>query len=89
MIVNGIWQYNSFGAWRVTPHSSTPYVVVTHGMLDPWFKRAFPFKHLKKWLFWPWADYRVLRDAAAVLFTSEEERRLATQSFWLYRHKKR
>jgi glycosyltransferase involved in cell wall biosynthesis len=54
-------------------------------MLDPWFKRTYPLKHLKKLLYWPWAEYRVLRDAAAVLFTSEEERRLARQSFWPYR----
>ena len=33
----------------------------------------------------PWADYRVLRDARAVLFTSEEELLLARKSFWLYR----
>lgn len=85
VIINGIWQYNSFGAWRALRKSSTPYVVVTHGMLDPWFKRTYPLKHLKKCLFWPWGDYRVLRDAAAVLFTCEEERLLAKQSFWLYR----
>src|SRR5262249_15848954 len=42
-------------------------------------------KHLKKWLYWPWAEYRVLRDANAVCFTCEEERRLARKSFWLYR----
>src|SRR5207237_3258969 len=42
-------------------------------------------KHLKKWLCWPWAEYRVLRDAAAVIFTSEEERLQARRSFWLYR----
>jgi glycosyltransferase involved in cell wall biosynthesis len=54
-------------------------------MLDPWFKRKYPLKHLKKWLYWPWAEYQVLRDAAAVLFTCEEERLLARQSFWLYR----
>jgi glycosyltransferase involved in cell wall biosynthesis len=59
--------------------------VFTHGMLDPWFKRTYPLKHLKKWLYWPWGDYRVLRDATAVMFTCEEERRLARQSFWLYR----
>ena len=46
---------------------------------------AYPFKHLKKWMYWPWAEYRVLRDAGAVLFTCEEERVLARQSFWLYR----
>ncbi|HMG05900.1 MAG TPA: hypothetical protein VK581_10585, partial [Chthoniobacterales bacterium] len=55
-----------------------------HGMLDPWFKRTYPRKHMKKLLYWPWAEYRVLRDAAAVLFTSEEERRLARESFSLY-----
>jgi len=53
-------------------------------MLDPWFKRHYRLKHLKKWLYWPWAEYRVLKDAAAVVFTSEEERRVSRESFWLY-----
>ena len=85
VIVNGIWQFHSFGAWCALHNSNTPYVLYTHGMLDPWFKRSYPLKHLKKWMYWPWADYRVLRDAKAVLFTCEEERRLARSSFWLYR----
>jgi glycosyltransferase involved in cell wall biosynthesis len=54
-------------------------------MLDPWFKRTYPLKHLKKWAYWPWAEYRVLRDASSVIFTTEEERLLAHQSFWMYR----
>jgi glycosyltransferase involved in cell wall biosynthesis len=85
VIVNGIWQYHSFATWKVLHKSSTPYVVFTHGMLDPWFKKQYPLKHIKKWMYWPWAEYRVLRDAAAVLFTCEEERVLARTSFWLYR----
>jgi glycosyltransferase involved in cell wall biosynthesis len=85
VIVNGLWQYISFAAWRRYARTSTPYFVFPHGMLDPWFKRTFPLKHLKKWLYWPWADYRVLRDATAVIFTSEEERLQARKSFWLYR----
>jgi len=89
VIVNGLWQYLSFAAWRAFAGSSTPYYVFPHGMLDPWFKRTFPLKHLKKWLYWPWADYRVLRDAAAVVFTSEEERVQARQSFWLYKCRER
>jgi glycosyltransferase involved in cell wall biosynthesis len=84
-IVNGIWQYHSFGTWRGLRNSSTPYVLFTHGMLDPWFKKRYALKHIKKWMYWPWAEYRVLRDARAVLFTCEEERRLARTSFWLYR----
>ncbi len=85
VIVNGIWQFHSLGTWRALRNSSTPYVVFTHGMLDPWFKKRYPLKHIKKWMYWPWAEYRVLRDAGAVLFTCEEERVLARQSFWLYR----
>ena len=44
-----------------------PYVVFTHGMLDPYFKRAFPMKHLKKWAYWLPVEYWVhpiLRDGA-------------------------
>lgn len=85
VIVNGLWQYHSFAAWRALSGSKTPYFVFTHGMLDPWFKHTFPLKHLKKWLYWPWAEYRVLRDARAVIFTCEEERLLARESFWLYK----
>jgi glycosyltransferase involved in cell wall biosynthesis len=85
VIVNGIWQYHSFGAWRALRNLAVPYVLFTHGALDPWFKKTYPLKHLKKWLYWPWAEYRVLRDATAVMFTCEEERVLARQSFWLYR----
>ena len=84
VIVHGIWQYNSFGVWRALAGTATPYFVFPHGMLDPWFKRTYPLKHIKKLLYWPWGEYRVLRDAAAVLFTSEEERRLARESFSLY-----
>jgi glycosyltransferase involved in cell wall biosynthesis len=85
VIVNGLWQYHGLGAWRALRRARVPYFVFTHGMLDPWFKTAYPLKHAKKWLYWPWADYRLLRDARGVLFTCEEERLLARQSFWLYR----
>ncbi len=85
VIVNGLWQYHGFATWRALHARATPYFVFTHGMLDPWFKRHYPLKHLKKLLYWPWAEYRILRDACAVLFTCEEEKLLSRQSFGLYR----
>lgn len=85
VVVNGIWQFNSFGVWKALRGTGKHYFVFPHGMLDPWFKRTYPLKHAKKWFYWPWAEYRVLRDASSVLFTCEEERRLARDSFWLYR----
>ncbi|MEA3115951.1 MAG: hypothetical protein QOG58_5750 [Caballeronia sp.] len=85
VIVNGLWQYHGYGAWKALRELDVPYYVFPHGMLDPWFKRTYPLKHLKKSLYWPWAEYRVLRDARRVLFTAEEERVLARQSFRMYR----
>jgi len=84
-IINGLWQYHGFAARRVLHKLGLPYIVYTHGMLDPWFKHEYPIKHLKKWLYWPWGEYRVLRDAHTVVFTSEEEKIRARESFWMYR----
>ena len=85
VIVHGLWQYHSFGVWRALRDGRIPYFVYPHGMLDPWFNRQHPLKHLKKLLYWPWAESRVLRDARAVLFTCERERDLARESFQRYR----
>lgn len=84
IIVHGLWQYCGFAAWRAFS-GKKPYFVFVHGMLDPYFKRAFPVKHLKKWAYWIAAEYWVLRGALNVLFTCAEEDRLARESFWLHR----
>jgi glycosyltransferase involved in cell wall biosynthesis len=86
VIVHGMWQFTGYAVWR-TMRGRVPYVVFTHGMLDPYFKRAFPLKHLKKWLYWLPVEYWVLRGADRVLFTCEAEAELAKQSFWLHRWK--
>ncbi|WP_438481966.1 glycosyltransferase [Oleiharenicola lentus] len=82
VIVHGLWQYHGLATnVSITPGSSTCYFVFPHGMLDPWFKRTYPLKHLRKWFYWCLAERRVLRGATAVLFTCAEESRLARQSF--------
>lgn len=83
-IINGLWQYHSFASHSVLKSQNRPYYLFTHGMLDPWFKKQYPLKHFKKWLYWPWGEYPVLRNAKKVLFTCEEEKIQARQSFWLY-----
>ncbi|MDB6150097.1 MAG: glycosyl transferase group 1, partial [Chthoniobacter sp.] len=82
---HGLWQYHGRGTRLGLRASSTPYFIFPHGMLDPWFKTAYPLKHVKKALYWRLIEARVLRDAAAVLFTCEEERRLAQTTFAAYR----
>jgi glycosyltransferase involved in cell wall biosynthesis len=84
VVVHGMWQYTGYAVWR-TMSGRVPYAVFPHGMLDPYFKRAFPAKHLKKWLYWLPVEYWVLRGAYRVLFTCEAEAELAQQSFWLHR----
>jgi len=85
VIVHGLWQYHAYASWRALHETSTPYVVFPHGMLDPYFRTQFFFKHLKKSLVWPWSDYRLLRDAKSVMFTCEEEKELARRSFSIYK----
>lgn len=85
VVVNGVWGFNALGTWlAMRKQADVPYFVFTHGMLDPWFKHRYPIKHAKKWLYWPWGLYPVLRDAEAVVFTCDRERQLARESFWLY-----
>jgi glycosyltransferase involved in cell wall biosynthesis len=85
IVINGLWNYLSLGAWRGLRKSKVPYFVYTHGMLDPWFKQKYPLKHAAKQLFWFFSEGQLLRHAKAVLFTSEEERRLARNAFYPYK----
>lgn len=82
VIVHGLWQYHGLAALRAFTRGAGPRLFVfPHGMLDPWFNRTYPLKHLRKWIYWWLGQRRVLVGAEAVLFTCEEERRLARLSF--------
>jgi len=83
IIANGIWQSPSLVVRKAAKKLGRPYWVFPHGMLDPYFNRESRLKALKKQIFWIW-QYPVLRDATAVLFTCEEERRLAREAFKPY-----
>ena len=81
VVIHGLWQHHSYGTYGVV-HQRVPYVVFPHGMLDPYFKRAFPLKHVKKQAYWLGREYRVLRDARAVCFTTPIERDCSAETFW-------
>lgn len=84
LISHGLWRDNSRATRVAARAAGRPYFVFPHGMLDPWFKRYYPMKHVKKSFFWWAREYAVLRDARAVLFTCEEEMLLARESFRPY-----
>lgn len=85
VVLHTIFEHCCYAAWREMRRDKNRLVTFVHGFLDPYFNRAYPLKKIKKYLFWPWAIYPQLRDAAVTLFTTEEERILARQSFRPYR----
>jgi len=85
VLIHGLWRHHSAGTWRALRGRATPYYVVVHSMLNPWFNTEGFWKHARKSLFWRAIEHRVLAGARTVIYTSEEERRLAQQSFRPYR----
>ena len=80
VIENGVWQYHGV-AVRQGLAGRKPYVVFAHGMLDPYFKRRYPLKHLKKLVYWSLKERKNLNEARAVCFTSDEELKVAAEGF--------
>lgn len=81
IVVHGIWQYHGYAVRSVARKLNIPYFTFIHGALDPWFRKEYPVKHLKKRLYWSLVEHRNLRVAKAALFTCEEEKALAGKSF--------
>ena len=89
IIVNGLWSFNSLGAWWALAGTNTRYFVYTHGMLDPYFNKMAPIKAIFKQLVWWISDGRLVNNATAVMFVTAEEKELARKSFWPFRAKSR
>jgi glycosyltransferase involved in cell wall biosynthesis len=82
VVLHGVWDFGSYGTWLGLRSGRTPYVIYPHGMLDPWFRQGRAIKHAIKQAYWLVAGGPMLKHASAVLFTCEEERRLARGSFF-------
>jgi glycosyltransferase involved in cell wall biosynthesis len=80
VIAHGLWQWPG----RVARSFGNPYLVYPHGMLDPWFKKTYPFKHFKKQIYWWAIQGKILGDAHAVCFTTQDEQALAQKTFFPY-----
>ncbi len=73
VIIHGLWQYHSLSTFLALRKLNRKYFVFTHGMLDPWFQKKYPLKHLKKKLYWNLVESKVIRGSEAVFFTSKKE----------------
>lgn len=85
-VIHGLWNNASIGGLSALASAGLPWVIYTHGMLDPYFRQAKPIKHWVKQVYWTLWQGRALSEAHAVLFTCEEERRLARNAFWGHQH---
>lgn len=75
--VHTLWTYPGWQAMRVCRALRVPYLVMPHGMLDP---NSLGRKWLKKRLYGAALEWPNLRRAAGMLYTHEEEQRLAEAS---------
>ncbi|WP_252737387.1 glycosyltransferase [Citreicella sp. C3M06] len=80
-VVHGLWNPAAIGGYGALQAAGLPWVLFPHGMLDPYFRRIKPVKHvIKQGYWWLWQG-RMLTGAARVLFTCEEEMNLAKGAF--------
>lgn len=102
LIVHGLWLYHtyavrkSFHLYQRSLHenakekASSPKVfIMPHGMLDPYFQQAAgrKLKALRNWIYWKLVEGKVVNEVSGLLFTCEEERRLALLPFHPYKPK--
>jgi len=75
--VHGLWHAVGMRAMMEARKLGKPYVVSPHGMLDPY---SMSIRPLRKRLYWSLVESRNLRFSSRILFTTDEERRLATEA---------
>jgi glycosyltransferase involved in cell wall biosynthesis len=74
--IHSLYLFHGLGAARFSRKHGVPYVISPHGALDPYIYARHRYRKLAYELM---VERRNLRDAAAVHFTSDEERRLSSR----------
>jgi glycosyltransferase involved in cell wall biosynthesis len=101
VIVHGLWLYHSYALSKAIRRfkkqniakidsSKLPKVyIMPHGMLDPYFQIAKnrKFKAIRNVVYWTLIENKIIHDADGILFTCEEELRLARNTFKPYKPK--
>jgi glycosyltransferase involved in cell wall biosynthesis len=99
VIVHGLWQWpvqatiRAFKKLKANSPPATrhlPLFIMPHGMLDPWFQRdkSRRLKAIRNSIYWWLFERHAVNSADAILFTCEEEIRLARTTFSGYRPKR-
>ena len=98
VILHGLWLFPGYALQKVikkiktTRRDNIPaFIVMPHGMLDPYFQKAQgrKLKAIRNILYWQLIEKNVVNNADALLFTCEEEMYLASTYFRPYYPKKK
>ncbi|MDT0642510.1 glycosyltransferase [Zunongwangia sp. F363] len=99
VIIHGLWLYNSYATYKAfknlkeqkrsgLKNQKCPRLyIMPHGMLDPYFQKVSTrkIKAVRNTLYWKFIESKVINAADGILFTCEEERRLAHEPFHPYK----
>ena len=92
VIQHGLWQYHGYAVLKAVRQlrkagKAPRWYIYPHGMLDPWFQKAESrrLKAIRNWIYWKLIENRVIASSDGVLFTCEEEMRLAATTFRPYK----
>jgi glycosyltransferase involved in cell wall biosynthesis len=78
--IHSIFTYSTFAAAHVCWQFGIPYFISPHGHIEPWSMKQ---KRGRKWLAWQLVFREVCERAAAIIYTSERERRLTEDTLSL------
>ncbi len=81
IVINGLWNFTSLAAWRALSKTDARYFVYTTACSILISTRRFPIKAVFKQLLWWFSEERLVNNASAVMFVSEEERVLRVNRF--------
>lgn len=76
VVLNGLWMGPLFEAGRACRKLQVPYVVMPHGMMDPYFQSTRKKRMVKK-LYWAMAEGKSVRRSRGLFFTASAEQEKA------------
>ncbi|WP_276373430.1 glycosyltransferase [Chryseolinea sp. H1M3-3] len=93
IVVHGLWLYYGYAVRKAIGEitgKKPKLFVMPHGMLDPYFQRAAgrKLKALRNFIYWKLIEGKLINMADGILFTCEEECRLAREPFRPYKPKR-
>lgn len=80
VVLNGLWMGPIYEAGRAARRAGIPYVVMPHGMLDPYFLKNRKQRAVKR-LYWTLLEGRTIKGAKGLFFTAQAEEEKARASY--------